>query len=94
MADKNMADSKLDAQVVPSAATAANPKENESISGTELVLDMGVSKNRGVSPKSSILMGFSIINHPFWGTPYFWKHPHGCQFSSTIPHFDKQSLLQ
>ena len=29
-----------------------------------------------VPPKSSILIGFSIINHPFWGkTPYFWKHP-------------------
>ena len=28
---------------------------------------MGVSKNRG-TPKSSILIGFSIINHPFWGT--------------------------
>ena len=25
----------------------------------------GVSKNRG-TPKSSILIGFSIINHPFW----------------------------
>ena len=31
---------------------------------------MGVSKNRG-TPKSSILIGFSIINHPFWGTPVF-----------------------
>ena len=30
--------------------------------------DMGVSKNNG-TPKSSILIGFSIINHPFWGTP-------------------------
>ncbi len=30
----------------------------------------GVSKNRG-TPKSSILMGFSIVNHPFWGTPIF-----------------------
>ena len=29
--------------------------------------NMGVSKNRG-TPKSSILIGFSIINHPFWGT--------------------------
>ena len=29
---------------------------------------MGVSKNRG-TPKSSILIRFSIINHPFWGTP-------------------------
>ena len=27
-------------------------------------------KNRG-TPKSSILIGFSIINHPFWGTPIF-----------------------
>ena len=29
---------------------------------------MGVSKYNG-TPKSSILIGFSIINHPFWGTP-------------------------
>ena len=32
--------------------------------------DLGVSKNRG-TPKSSILIGFSIINHPFWGTIIF-----------------------
>ena len=38
---------------------------------------VGVSKNNGI-PKSSILIGFSIINHPFWGTPNFWKHPNGC----------------
>ena len=31
---------------------------------------MGVSKNSG-TPKSSILIGFSIINHPFWGAPIF-----------------------
>ena len=36
---------------------------------------MGVSKNRG-TPKSSILIGSSIINHPFWGYHYFWKHPY------------------
>ncbi len=38
-----------------------------------------VSKNRGENPpKSSILIGFSIINHPFWGfSHYFWKHPYG-----------------
>ena len=29
---------------------------------------MGVSENSG-TPKSSILIVFSIINHPFWGTP-------------------------
>ena len=32
--------------------------------------EMGVSKNSG-TPKSSILIGFSIINHPFWGSPIF-----------------------
>ena len=31
---------------------------------------MGVSENNG-TPKSSILIGFSIINHPFWGTSIF-----------------------
>ena len=31
---------------------------------------VGVSKNTG-TPKSSILIGFSIINHPFWGTSIF-----------------------
>ena len=34
------------------------------------MIDLGVSKNSG-TPKSSILIGFSIINHPFWGTPSF-----------------------
>ena len=32
--------------------------------------NMDVSENNG-TPKSSILIGFSIINHPFWGTPVF-----------------------
>ena len=42
----------------------------------QLLNHMGVSKNNG-TPKSSILIGFSIINHPFWGfSPYFWKHPY------------------
>ena len=48
---------------------------------------MGVSKNRG-TPKSSILIGFSIINHPFWGYPYFWKHPYrsgSCHFIPARP---------
>ena len=37
---------------------------------------VGVSENRGLPPKSSILIGASIINHPFWGKHhYFWKHP-------------------
>ena len=36
---------------------------------------MVVFKSRG-TPKSSILIGFSIINHPFWGPTIFWKHPY------------------
>ena len=45
-------------------------------------LYMDVSENNG-TPKSSILIGFSIINHPFhpfWGYPYFRKHPYLCKF--------------
>ncbi len=39
-------------------------------------------KNMGKPPKSSILIGFSLINHPFWGTPIFgnthmWSFPKG-----------------
>ncbi len=33
-------------------------------------VNMGVSKNNGI-PKSSILIGFSIINHPFLGISLF-----------------------
>ena len=36
----------------------------------EVYIYMGVSENRG-APKSSILIGISIINHPFWGTTIF-----------------------
>ena len=35
---------------------------------------MDVSENNG-TPKSSILIGFSIITMHF-GYPYFWKHPY------------------
>ena len=44
--------------------------QNRSTFFKEVNLDMGVSKNSG-TPKSSILIGFSIINHPFWGTSIF-----------------------
>ena len=42
------------------------PTQNNSLSWVYL----GVSKNRG-TPKSSLLIRFSIINHPFWGTRIF-----------------------
>ncbi len=42
---------------------------------------VGVSKNSG-TPKSSILIGFSIINHPFWGTPIFGNaHVHSLKLT-------------
>ena len=38
--------------------------------GVPFLKHMDVSENSG-TPKSSNLIGFSIINHPFWGTPIF-----------------------
>ncbi len=53
---------------------------------------MGVSKNRG-TPKSSILIGFSIIDHPFWGYPYFWKHPYWHMYQTTFTLLNKLPIL-
>ena len=57
-------------------ATKATLLTGTSIPTIDLYMD--VSENSG-TPKSSILIGFSIINHPFWGTPifgntYMWNH--------------------
>ncbi len=60
---------------------------------------MGVSKNNG-TPKSSILIGFSIINHPFWGVyhPYFWFNIHIATYQfpglSSQPELVKHVSLQ
>ena len=44
----------------------------------QLIFHLGVSKNNG-TPKSSILIGFSIINRPFWGvSPLFLETPISC----------------
>ena len=55
--------------------SASNPRRNPTAVSSarrrpECGRNMGVSKNNG-TPKSSILIGFSIINHPFWGTTIF-----------------------
>ena len=55
-----------------------DPGSNDSLLGGNFIFGLlgytlGVSENGG-TPKSSILIGFSTINHPFWGTPNFWKH--------------------
>ena len=39
--------------------------------GFPTLLHLGVSQYRVFYPKSSILIGFSIINHSFWGAPIF-----------------------
>ena len=59
-----------------------------------LEVHLGVSKNNG-TPKSSILIGFSIIKTIHFGYPYFWKHPF--LFSRTVerewfPTFPFQSF--
>ena len=51
-------------------AEAVKPKARQQFQWNKEWLDMGVSENRG-TPKSSILIGISIINHPFWGTTIF-----------------------
>ena len=46
------------------------PESGEVLNFQHMKVHLGVSENGG-TPKSSILIGFSIKNHPFWGTPIF-----------------------
>ena len=41
----------------------------------------------GVPPKSSILVGCSLKNHPFWGNPHCRKPQHGYKIGVGIPDF-------
>ena len=66
------------------AMGATRPRQQEALaSGQSLVLTRWMfPKIVGFPPKSSISIGISIINHPFWGTPifgntYFWGIPEG-----------------
>ena len=45
-------------------------QRNSLFKKTTYIIHMDVSENGG-TPKSSILIGFSIINHSFGGTPIF-----------------------
>ena len=53
-----------------SSGTRSDQLEYQHVLKQEVHLQMYVSENSG-TPKSSIFIGFSIINHPFW------KHPNG-----------------
>ena len=48
---------------------------------------MGVSIN-GVAPKSSILLGFSVINHQFWGT-----HIYGNLHMAMVAAMDHEGIF-
>ena len=52
---------------------------------------MDVSENSG-TPKSSILIGFSIINHPFWGTTIFGNIHIGGAFKTFNPIWTNVTL--
>ena len=53
---------------IPRAACDEKNREGGQLGGHWQLHQLGVSENRG-TPKSSILIRFSTINHPFWGTP-------------------------
>ena len=39
------------------------------------LLQMGVSKNSGKTPKVDGLFWKTLLKFMIWGYPYFWKHP-------------------
>ena len=59
-------------KIIPQVDFIKHTGGHEGIFQTERYV--GVSKNNG-TPKSSSLIGFSIINHPFWGIPLFLETP-------------------
>jgi len=61
---------------VKSSFKDGKPKNNSTEIGVKKVQTpvkphLGVSENYGYPPNHPFLIGFSIINHPFWGTPIF-----------------------
>ena len=61
--------------------------------GSNLGSNTGFPKIVGFPPKSSILIRFSIINHPFWGTPIFGNiHMEQPYWKLTYPYIFHISL--
>ena len=60
----------LTSRINQAASSIPKPEVLAVLQTRGAVIEVDVSENRG-TPKSSILIGFSIINHPFWGTPIF-----------------------
>ena len=53
---------------------ACGPEKFEACSSSMWVFP----KIMGKHPKSSILIGFSVVNHPFWGNPPILGKIHVC----------------
>ena len=70
---ENGQDPKKNTYIHPPKTNMTMEKTNIHLKMYKYLLYMDVSENSG-TPKSSNLIGFSIINHAFWGTPNFWKH--------------------
>ena len=69
-------------------ATHVEETQNSACSGTvtpvylEASREVRVSINGG-TPKSFTLIGFSLINHPFWGTPIY-GNPQVCSYNTSL----------
>ena len=75
-------------------ASTWHPWKSPNRKGTlpSIQLHLGVSKNSG-TPKSSIFIRFSIINHPFWGTSIFGSTPiFGASIHVNLPRRSQQRL--
>ena len=49
----------------------SQPRKSERIRNLEVRIPIWVFPKIGIPPNHPFLIGFSIINHPFWGTPIF-----------------------
>ncbi len=73
--------------VKPDSCTVT-PGGASQITGNQMVVIWVFPKIVGFYPKSSILIGFSIIFTIHLGYPYFWKHPYRCHFGARVPFWD------
>ena len=66
--------------------------QNGGLTNVAICHDLGVSKSSGVPQSSSILVGFSIINHPAIGISPFQEPPHLSFESGSIDQVKSSDL--
>jgi len=81
---KNLENGRLDGET--NLYKDLNHMSNEKKPGCLRYMD--VTENSG-TPKSSNLIGFSIINHPFWDTPIFGNTHIGDYTSQSYRDYNK-----